>query len=91
MGMRAPTTNVPTLYKWNGGNILSAIQTLDADAIAFKISPNPTSRFLAVEYAADFKPTSITIYNVSGKVVWRQKEAFTPSQVIDLQSFSDGI
>jgi photosystem II stability/assembly factor-like uncharacterized protein len=80
----------PAMYKWNGGNILSAIKVFEAEEIALKMSPNPTSRFLTVEYSADFKPTSLSIYDASGKTVLVEKNLDISSQTIDLQGFTNG-
>jgi photosystem II stability/assembly factor-like uncharacterized protein len=81
----------PAMYKWNGGNILSSIKVLEAEDVSLKISPNPTSRFLTVAYAADFKPTHLSIYDTSGKLVLEKINPSLSSQVIDLQDFSNGI
>jgi photosystem II stability/assembly factor-like uncharacterized protein len=80
----------PAMYKWNGGIILSAIKVFEAEEIALKMSPNPTSHFLTVEYSADFKPTSLSIYDTSGKTVLVEKNLGISSQVIDLQGFTNG-
>jgi photosystem II stability/assembly factor-like uncharacterized protein len=81
----------PAMYKWNGGNILSSIKVLEAEDVSLKVSPNPTSRFLTVEYAHDFKPTSLTIYDASGKTILTQRNPPTTSQNIDLQDFENGV
>jgi photosystem II stability/assembly factor-like uncharacterized protein len=81
----------PAMYKWNGGNILSSIKVLEAEDVSLKVSPNPTSRFLNIEYANDFKPTFLTIYNASGKTVFTQTNLSTASQRIDLQGFENGV
>lgn len=81
----------PAMYKWNGGNILSAIKVFEAEDIALKISPNPTSRYLTVEYSVDFNPTSLSIYDATGKTVLVQKNLSTSSQTIDLQGFTNGV
>jgi photosystem II stability/assembly factor-like uncharacterized protein len=81
----------PTMYKWNGGNILSSIKVLEAEDVSLKVSPNPTSRFLNIEYANVFNPTSLTIYDASGKTVLSQTNQLINSQKIDLQGFENGI
>jgi hypothetical protein len=81
----------PAMYKWNGGNILSSIKVLEAEDVSLKVSPNPTSRFLNVEYANDFKPTSLTIYDASGKTVLSQTNLSMGTQQIDLQGFENGV
>ena len=89
--IRMTSANEPALYKWNGGNILNGIQTLDVEDACFIISPNPTSRFLTVSYAADFKPTSLTIFDVSGKIVLQKTDLSNALQTIDLQAIPEGI
>ena len=81
----------PAMYKWNGGNILSSIKVLEAEDVSLKVSPNPTSHFLNVEYANDFKPTSLTIYDASGKTVLSQTNLSMGTQQIDLQGFENGV
>jgi photosystem II stability/assembly factor-like uncharacterized protein len=80
----------PAMYKWNGGGILSDIKVLEAEEVSLKVSPNPTSRFLNIEYAADFKPTSLTIYDALGQTVFSRTDLSTASQNIDLQAFTNG-
>jgi Secretion system C-terminal sorting domain len=91
IGTYLTKTGGPAMYKWNGGNILSSIKVLEAEDVSLKVSPNPTSRFLNIEYANDFKPTSLTIYDASGKTVLTQTNLPTASQKIDLQGFENGV
>jgi photosystem II stability/assembly factor-like uncharacterized protein len=90
IGAAYSKTGGPAMYKWNGGNILSAIKVFEAEEIALKMSPNPTSRFLNIEYSADFKPTSLSIYDATGKTVLVEKNLGISSQTIDLQGFTNG-
>lgn len=81
----------PALYKWTGGNILSSLKIFEPQEVSLKISPNPTSRFLTVEYSPDFKPTTLTIYDVEGKAVFEKSNLPKSSQIIDLQSLVNGV
>jgi photosystem II stability/assembly factor-like uncharacterized protein len=90
IGRVQSTVGGPAIYKWNGGGILSDIKVFEAEEIALKMSPNPTSRFLNVEYSADFKPTSLSIYDATGKTVLVERNLGISSQVIDLQGFTNG-
>jgi photosystem II stability/assembly factor-like uncharacterized protein len=81
----------PAMYKWNGGNILSSIKVFEADEIGLKISPNPTSRFINVEYSTDFKPSVLTIYDALGKKVFEKNNLVESVQTVDLQTFTNGV
>jgi photosystem II stability/assembly factor-like uncharacterized protein len=91
IGAAYSKTGGPSMYKWNGGNILSSIKVIEAEDISLKLSPNPTSRFLTVAYAADFKPTNLSIYDTAGKLILEKTNPSPVSQVIDLQDFANGI
>jgi photosystem II stability/assembly factor-like uncharacterized protein len=82
------TPTKPIMYKWNGGSLLTTI--IEPEDISLKIYPNPTSRYLNISYAADFKPTGLTIYDVSGKLILQQNNLSPLSQTIDLQAFASG-
>jgi photosystem II stability/assembly factor-like uncharacterized protein len=89
---REPTVaGGPAMYKWNGGNILSSIKVFEAEEIGLKISPNPTSRYLNIEYSEDFKPSSITVYDALGKAVFQKNTINQTTQNLDLQEFANGI
>jgi photosystem II stability/assembly factor-like uncharacterized protein len=90
IGTYVAKVGAPAMYKWNGGNILSSIKVLEAEDVSLKVSPNPTSRFLTVEYANNFKPTSLMIYDASGKTVLTQTNLSTDAQKIDLQGLRMG-
>jgi photosystem II stability/assembly factor-like uncharacterized protein len=81
----------PAMYKWTGGSILSAIKVFDGDDIALKISPNPTSRFLTIDYSVDFKPTQLSIYDTSGKLVLEKTNLSNSSEMLDLQAVTNGV
>ncbi len=81
----------PAMYKWNGGSILSAIKVLDAEDIALKISPNPTSGFLSIAYNEDFKPQNLSIYNACGTLVFEKKNLSNSLEMLDLQTLPNGI
>jgi photosystem II stability/assembly factor-like uncharacterized protein len=81
----------PAMYKWNGGNILSSIKVFEAEEIGLKMSPNPTSRYLNVEYSEDFKPTSLTVYDAQGKAVFHKNTLLQTAQNLDLQALPNGI
>jgi Secretion system C-terminal sorting domain len=91
IGTYVTKTGGPAMYKWNGGGILSSIKVIEAEEISLKLSPNPTSRFLTVAYAADFKPTNLSIYDTAGKLILEKTNPSPVSQVIDLQDFANGI
>jgi photosystem II stability/assembly factor-like uncharacterized protein len=81
----------PAMYKWNGGNILSSIKVFEADEIGLKMSPNPTSRYLNIEYSEDFKPISLTVYDAQGKAVFQKNTLLQTAQNLDLQTLPNGI
>jgi Secretion system C-terminal sorting domain len=81
----------PAMYKWNGGNILSSIKVFEAEEIGLKISPNPTSRFLNIEYSEDFKPSFLAIYDAIGRTVFQKNTLTQTTQSLDLQGFANGI
>jgi photosystem II stability/assembly factor-like uncharacterized protein len=90
IGTYTTKANGPAFYKWNGGGILSDIKILDAADVSLTVSPNPTSRFLNISYANDFKPTSLTIYDAVGKTVLSQNNLPFSSQTVDLKNFING-
>ncbi len=90
-GRTAKTAGTPSFFKWNGGNILSSIKVLEAEEVGLKVSPNPSNRFINIEYNADFNPTSLTIYDASGKRVFEQKGLSKSTQTIDIQSLANGV
>ncbi len=51
----------------------------NAEAISFKIFPNPANNFIQLEYPEDLKPESVWIFNAEGKMIKYYESA--PTQV----------
>jgi photosystem II stability/assembly factor-like uncharacterized protein len=80
------------LYKWNGGNILSATKEL-AEKHPFSISPNPSNgKFMLSWENGDNIPTQyLRVFNAFGQLVFEKKDVYNDTQIIDLQGFENGV
>jgi photosystem II stability/assembly factor-like uncharacterized protein len=85
-------TSRTALYKWNGGNVLSANKEL-AENASLSISPNPSNgRFtVAWENLKSAPPQYLQVFNAFGQLVFEKKDLENNAQVVDLQCLMSGV